>query len=146
MTTIRSIYNSGPLCDGITFSEPTATQQQFKDECNVNFILRRYADTGVLTHVSDVEPCFDDCSEFDYLHAMNTVVRAQEDFNALPSAVRKRFNNSPQELFSFLAKEENRDEAVALGLVVPKVSESASDSVPAPAPAPAPASDGGSNS
>ena len=144
MTTIRSIYNSGPLCDGITFSEPTATQQQFKDECDVNFILRRFADTGVLTHVSDSQPLFDDCSEFDYLHAMNTVVRAQEDFNALPSAVRKRFNNSPAELFSFLSQEENHDEAVALGLFVPKVSESASDS--APAPAPAAASDGGSNS
>lgn len=142
MTTIRSIYNSGPLCDGITFSEPAATQQQFKDECDVNFILRRFADTGVLTHVSDSQPVFDECSEFDYLNAMNTVVRAQEDFEALPSNVRKRFNNSPAELFSFLAKEENRDEAVSLGLVVPKVSESAADS----APSPAAASDGGSAS
>ena len=138
---IRSIYDAG-FFDGITFSAPTATQQQFKDECDVNFILRRFADTGVLTHVSEAEPLFDDCSEFDYLNAMTTVVRAQEDFNALPSAVRKRFNNSPAELFSFLAKEENHDEAVALGLFVPKVSDSVSDSVSAPAPA----SDGGSGS
>ena len=59
---------------------------------------------------------------------------------ALPSRVRRRFDNDPAELMEFLADEANREEAVMLGLI-----EKEEPVQPAPAPeGGAPASGGAS--
>ena len=51
---------------------------------------------------------------------MNAVLAAQDEFMELPAQLRARFNNDPALLIDFLEKEENREEAIKLGLVASK--------------------------
>ena len=104
-------------------NEPSMTQQHFADECDINNIMKRYQNTGILTEPgqgSGLPPMFGDFSEVsDYQTAQNAVIDVQEAFAQLPSRVRARFDNDPAALLEFLGKEENRIEAVSLGLVNP---------------------------
>lgn len=98
---------------------PSRTQQQFKDECDVNNILLNYVNTGVLTHTSDQVPVFGDFSEMpsDYGEALALIKKSEDQFASLPAAVRDRFDNQPLSLVKFLQDRKNYDEAVKLGLV-----------------------------
>lgn len=83
--------------------------------------------TGQITHFNTSVPRYGDFSNVDdYLGALNSVKAAQEAFQALPSGLRKRFENDPAQLIAFFDDPENQDEAVALGLI------------PGPAPDPKP--------
>lgn len=115
--------------------EPSRTKQSFAAECNVNNIVARFPDLTQLGAGSGRQPRFGDISGVEDLHsAMNMVFEAEARFAELPSAVRSRFRNDPVELVNFLGDENNRDEAVKLGLVngPPEPAEGAA--VPSPAP------------
>lgn len=124
---------------GITFTQPTMTQQQFAEDANINNIIAKFQRTGVLGDDPDPNnlPLFGDFtarSASNYQTAMNTVVRAREQFDALPSEIRERFGYSPKALLKFLGDSNNYDEAVRLGLVRPNPAPVE----PTPAPMPAP--------
>ena len=115
---IFRLYGERPPQVAQKFVDPSMTQQHFKEECDVNRILARYAETGNWGEQTDVRPQFGDFSgEFDFRSAQDSIIQAREAFMALPSSVRKQFNNDPGELLAFLADESNRDEAIRLGLV-----------------------------
>lgn len=61
----------------------------------------------------------------------NTVVQAQQSFMQLPSQLRAKFDNAPENLMAFLADENNREEAEKLGLVTPKKKEETTNVVSA---------------
>lgn len=111
------------VSDGLICITPSRTQQQFKDECNVNNILRNYVSTGILSHVSDQVPQFGDFSQLpsDYGEALALIERSREEFMTLPSEVRERFDSNPLNLVKFLQDENNREEAEKLGLVNKRV-------------------------
>jgi len=99
-------------------SEPSKTQQQFKDMCDVNKIIAKFKKTGQITHISSSSGQYMDISNKpDYLTAMNTIVQAQQSFMQLPAKLRKRFDNDPAQLLEFVHDEKNRQEAIDLGLV-----------------------------
>lgn len=105
---------------GIEFSEPTMAQQSFKDECDVNNIIARYTQTGVIPDylTQAAEGVYGDFSEVgDYTDMQNQIIKAKESFAALPSDVRRRFNEDPAQLIAFVRNKDNYDEAVKLGLV-----------------------------
>ena len=119
MKKFKTIYNY-VQSDGVDFKEPSMTQQQFKDECDINRIMDRYLKTGVLSDPLDRRgtPKYGDYAEIgDYMEHMNKVVEANEMFEALPASIRKRFNNNPAELVEFVMDVNNRAEAERLGLV-----------------------------
>jgi len=93
------------------------TQQQFKEECDINTIVRRFGLTGKLPDNVRVPVSGDFTGVTDFQTAMNSVRRATEDFMALPADLRKRFGNDPQLLMEFMADPNNREDAVKLGLV-----------------------------
>lgn len=104
--------------EGIEFVEPSLTKQSFKDECDVNNIMRRYTATGVVTHLNNRRPEFGDfTSVATFQESLNTVIEAEAMFAELPSAIRDRFGNDPSKLLEFIADENNRDEAIKLGIV-----------------------------
>lgn len=105
--------------DGLDCRTPSRTQQQFKEECDVNNILRNYVNTGVLTHTSDIPPQFGDFSHVpaDYGEALALIQKSEEEFMTLSAEVREKFDNRPGNLIRFLQDEKNIDEAVKLGLV-----------------------------
>jgi len=79
--------------------------------------MARFAKTGTIEFVNTQKPQFGDASGIEFQTAMQTVAKANEMFDALPSKIRERFNNNAQELLIFLETEENRTEAVFLGLL-----------------------------
>ena len=121
--TIRSRYNSYKESLGQVFELPSMTQQHFRDECDINNIIARYEQTGMLTdptHISNRMYEFGDYSAVqDYQDSLNCVIAAREMFDSLPSKIRERFNYDPSRLLQFLGDESNRDEAIRLGLVDP---------------------------
>jgi phage internal scaffolding protein len=113
---------------GLHCEDATLTQQHFKDECDINNILRQFNITGLLPE-STLSPRYGDFTGItDYHSALNQVIAAEHEFMALPAQIRSRFDNDPAKLIDFLENSENIDEAVKLGLVnqpaeLPKVAE-----------------------
>lgn len=137
---IRSAYNydmdEESLKSGLHCKDKTLAQQQFRDEVDINTIVERFGLTGQMP--TDIrEPSYGDYTGiFDYQSAMNVVVEARQAFMELPAKIRARFHNDPQEILEFLDDENNRDEAVKLGLVK-KAEEPADEAPQAPVAAPA---------
>lgn len=103
------------------FRKPTKTQQQFKDQTDVNLIMEKYRKTNEMTHLNAAAGVYEDLSTpRDFRNSLEVVMRAETAFLSLPSRVREKFANDPHQLLEFLSKEENRDEAVKLGLVEKK--------------------------
>lgn len=94
------------------------TQQEFKDECDINRVMLKWQKHGVLEHRNTFEGQYGDFSNIpsDYHSAMNAVVEAQEMFMTLPSSVRKRFANDPGNFLEFVTDEKNVPEMVKMGL------------------------------
>jgi len=101
----------------LVFTRPTRTQQSFRDECDINNILRKFNVTGQLP-LGSVQPQYGDFSGItDYQSALNAVMAAQDSFLALPAKVRARFDNDPALFVDFASDEANKDELKALGLL-----------------------------
>lgn len=114
-------------------STPSMTQQQFAEEVDINTIVRRFGLTGKLPEGIRV-PTFGDFEDIPSYHeAMNAIRRSDEAFNAMPAEVRYRFNNDPGRFVEFVSDENNRGEAIRLGLVVPPARVEAAVPVVAPA-------------
>lgn len=105
----------------IVCEEETRTKQSFKDECDINNILSKYAKTGIVNHINQSEGQYGDfSSEQDYQKALNIVIEAQNTFASLPAEVRDKFANDPAQFLKFTEKEENIEELVKMGLAVKK--------------------------
>lgn len=119
--------------------EPTRTQQQFKDQVNVNNIMARYRRTGTIDHIRNVqEGAYADLSDLpDYQDALNTVIVAQSTFNNVPSDIRARFQNDPKQFIDFVSNPANKDELIKLGLAnkpAPKTPAPTPETTPADPP------------
>jgi len=104
---------------GLACEEPSLTQQHFKDETDINNILRQFNITGLLPE-APLSPRYGDFTGIvDYHSALNAVIAAEDDFMTLPAQLRARFENDPAQLIEFLDNSANYDEAVKLGLIDP---------------------------
>lgn len=102
-------------------TDPSLTKQSFKDECDVNMIMKRFkkiCSSDFLEKFNGfVGGRFGDFSEVtDYRSAIDQVRQADAVFGALPAIVRKRFDNNPALFLDFVANPNNSDELVAMGL------------------------------
>lgn len=101
---------------------PSRTQQQFQDEVNVNSIMRKYRQTGQITHLNNKQGRYADLTSApDYFESVNSIRMAQEAFDQLPSEIRNRFHNNPAEMLEFIHDPKNHDEGVKLGIFNPKL-------------------------
>jgi len=99
-------------------TDKTRTQQHLTKECDINEIIKKFEKTGLVTHVSNKQPLFGDFSGIsDYHTAFNAVKEAEASFYQIPASIRERFQNDPAKLIEFLGNEENRAEAVSMGLI-----------------------------
>lgn len=103
---------------GLEFTEPSMTEQHFKDECDINNIVATYQATGVLPS-GNREPLFGDFADFpqDLQSSQAYFDDAHERFMQLPAQLRKEFDNDPVKLLAFIADSNNRDRAIELGLI-----------------------------
>lgn len=92
------------------------TKQSFKDECDINLIMKKFQRTGIITHYAKHGPQYGDIPAIEYQEALNTIIAAENAFAELPAAIRKKFNNNPEEFLEFIQDDSNLDEARKLGL------------------------------
>lgn len=105
---------------GITCSDDPITQQQFKELCDINQIVKAHTQGNTTHMVNTFSPSYGDFSEVpDFQTALMQVQEAQEAFMALDAGIRKEFDNSPQKLISFLEDPRNERRARELGLLNP---------------------------
>ncbi|AXH78009.1 MAG: internal scaffolding protein [Microviridae sp.] len=99
--------------------DESVTQQQFKDDCDINNIMKKYTQTGEFSHLNPNKGQYLDLVGLpDYQTALHTVIQAEESFMTVPAEIRKKFDNDPSQFIKFLSDEKNNDEAVKLGLKV----------------------------
>nr|QJB19084.1 MAG: internal scaffolding protein [Microvirus sp.] len=118
---IFSIFDCPPRMPVVN-DEPSLTLQQAAAECDINLIVERYAKTGSWTSEGSSprggSPSFGDFTDVaDFMTAQNAVIEAQAAFDSLPAKMRKRFDNDPASLLTFLGDPSNKSEAITLGLV-----------------------------
>ena len=102
---------------GLHCEDASLAQQHYKEECDINTILEKFNITGMLPE-NTLSPRYGDFTGIgDYHTALNRVIAAQDEFEALPAQIRAKFNNDPAQLIEFLENSENRPEAEELGLV-----------------------------
>jgi len=105
---------------GLQCDDHSLTQQQFKDESDINTIVDRFMKSGVMPNPINMPQYMDYEGVFDFQTAMNTIRQADENFMRMDAKVRARFNNSPQEFLEFFGNPENTQEAIRLGLAIPQ--------------------------
>jgi len=102
---------------GLECKDPSLAQQHMKDECDINVLVERFGVTGKFP-VAPLEPSYGDFSGVgDYHTALNRIRAADEAFMGLPAKLRAKFDHDPNALLQFLQNEQNRDEAIQLGLI-----------------------------
>lgn len=93
------------------------TKQSFKDDCDINSIMKKYEKTGVVAHQAKYQGNYADVSGgLDYHASMNAVTRAQEMFMQLPASVRTKFGNDPGRFLEFAMDPANDEEMIKMGL------------------------------
>lgn len=111
--------------------EATRAHQSFKEECDINRIMKRFETTGVLPEMIKTNPRYGDFSNVpDFQQSMDIVNKAVEQFESLSSRVRRRFNNDPQEFLAFATDPSNMEEMVQLGLATRRKPEAPDNAVP----------------
>lgn len=93
------------------------TKQEMGRECNINTIMRRALERGMLPN-KNLEPLYGDFSSIgSYQDAKIRVQETKAAFMTLPANVRLRFGNDPGALIKFCEDPENLPEAIELGIV-----------------------------
>lgn len=142
--------NYEPSTDkGMSNFGPSRTKQEFKEDADINNIIKKYKRTGLLPQAVQtqmIEGDFTDTAE-TYQEALNIVTGANSLFMGLPAELRAKFKNDPQNFLEFCENPKNLDELIELGLVEKRPATPASPPSPAPAqPAPAKAPKSGEKS
>jgi len=130
----------------LEFSGEGRTKQSFKDECDINRIMGRYLNQGILpAHLNQAAAQFVDCSAVDFQEAQFLVAGAKSLFADLPASVRERFHHSPAEFLEFAEDPANGPGLAEMGLATLRRDfEGVGSQPPAGgASTPAPASPGG---
>lgn len=118
------------------------TDQQYRDECDIDMILKRYkvgqplpqtARKGVYGDFSDVQ---------DFASCLDRVKSAMDDFASLPAELRARFGNDPRAYYEYVLDPANQEECVRLGLREAPTVPLKNDVVTAPAASQAQPGDG----
>ena len=104
--------------DVVTVLEgPSMTKQSFKDECDINNIMKRYERDGVLNHLNKYQGKYGDFTgAVEYHEAMSIVARGREMFMDLPAHIRSQFGNDPAAFLDFATNPDNNQALVDMGL------------------------------
>lgn len=100
--------------------ETVLVEQNHKDEVDINQIIKRHG-IDLVTKVGMMrsqEYQFDDVTGNDFQEAANILIKAQDQFDSLPSAVRKEFDHNPAKFLDFVQNPDNLPKMYEMGLAV----------------------------
>lgn len=78
------------------------TKQSFKDSCDINMILKKAQRTGTISHLAKHGPEYGDFAAFDFFETQNKIARGKSIFEALPSEIRREFDQDPGLFFEYV--------------------------------------------
>ncbi|WNK14417.1 MAG: internal scaffolding protein [Microvirus sp.] len=127
-----SRYNPPPS-PVLSCPEETLTQQQFQDECDINNILAKFTQTGILP---DIGPGYyeDLADQGDYRQALHTLKAGNDAFAELPALTRKYFDNDPMNYMEFVQNSDNYEKGKELGIFNERVNNLQIQPKPDPLP------------
>lgn len=102
------------------FTKADRTKQSFRDECDINVLLRRFAKTGVIPQRTVVPLEGDFTETMDFRAMQDALNRARDSFLSLPVDVRERFGHSPEKFVRWSLDKDNLAEMRKLGLAKPE--------------------------
>lgn len=112
-------HNQVSIRTGLVCVEVSLARQEFKEECDINYIVQTYGLTGQVP-VGMKAPEYQDFEGvIDFQTAIHAVMEAEESFMRMPAEVRREFNNDPQEFLKFCADEGNLPKLREWGLAMP---------------------------
>lgn len=138
-----SKYSDGrPRCSIVFDPAEKRTKDSFKDETDINNIMKKYLRTGQLPALVARDARYGDFSDVvSYQESLEVVARAQEAFYALPAAIRTECGNDPA---VFLHKVQDRAWAERHALALPKATPvSEAEGAPSSQPVSSPKGDAG---
>ena len=107
------------------------TQQSYANEAKIQNIVKKYDSRGYFDTINRNPAQYGDFTQVtDLSEAMNKIQSAKDNFMVIPSHIRERFNNNPQEFYEFASDEANFDELVDMGLATEKVARTPQESSP----------------
>jgi hypothetical protein len=102
------------------------TQQHFKEESEINNIIKKHDKNGIIESVARGNARYGDFSLVqDYKSSLDTIRDANDNFMEIPSEIRKKFNNNAGEFFNFVQDPNNQPELIKMGLATAIPQESA---------------------
>lgn len=115
---------------GEVYIPPSRTKQEFVAECDINNIIKSFKLTGQIRHINEkasLGTYADLPDPIDFQDALHAVKAAQASFATLPSHLRSRFANDPQQFLDFMSNPSNQDEIIKLGLATDRRPPSSSE-------------------
>lgn len=103
--------------------------------------MAKYQKTGAITHFTRHSPEYGFATSEDFSESMRVVATAQTMFAELPSSIRNRFENEPQQFLAFVQDDANAEEMVELGLAPPKPESPREEPLATPVGDPEPSAD-----
>lgn len=98
------------------------TKQAPRDEADANYIMEKWITQGHYPRGPSGSPMYGDFSSgVDYHEAMNRVLQARQEFQALPSRVRTACQNDPGLFLELCSDPARLEELRELGLAEPDV-------------------------
>jgi phage internal scaffolding protein len=86
------------------------TKSEFKESCDINYILKKYLQNGTSPQMKQ-NPIYGDFSTpIEYQEAQNIIIQATQQFEGLPSDIRNKFANDPSKFLEFTQNPDNTEE------------------------------------
>lgn len=104
------------------FPGDSRAKQEFKDECDINYIMKRcMKNPNLLQDLIRRDGSYGDFSDApDFMAAQDIIVKGKEQFAKLSAQQRDRFANDPVKFLEFASNAQNADEMAKLGLLKPE--------------------------
>lgn len=117
----RKLYSrfNRPCHSGIKFIKPSKTDESYYSDVNIHSIRMRGMNC---LPKNSTKPIYgvNLCEVGGLQESFNVQSSLKNSFNEFPESIRKRFNNNPEELLSFVSnREANYEEGLKLGLFSP---------------------------
>ena len=100
--------------------EPSRTKQSFKDELDVNNIIKKYSAPELKEMAESFEGVYGDFNQLDYQTALTMLEKAHTTFMMVPSKIRQQFDNNPGDWIDFATDPKNLQQMRDWGFAHPE--------------------------
>lgn len=95
----------------------TRTEQGHRNKVNINKIVAKYIKTGYVEQQNRPAMYGDFSGVLDYHSTLNRIKNAENEFQKIPSEIRKKFDNDIGMLVEYVNNPDNESECVRMGLL-----------------------------